>query len=54
MTGEKTILIQNYKLGNEPFAAVSSHPYLSVEIENYHGKIKNRKLCLKVPKPSIW
>ena len=34
MTGKKTIITQNYKLGNEPLAAVSSHPYLGMEYDS--------------------
>ena len=33
-TGENTIITQNYKLGNEPLAAVSNHPYLGVEFDS--------------------
>ena len=34
MTGKKTIITQNYKLENEPPTAVSSHPYLDVEVDS--------------------
>ena len=32
--GEKTIITQNYKLGNEPLTTVSNHPYLGVEFDS--------------------
>ena len=34
MTGNKTIITQNYKLGNEPLTTVSNHPYLGVEFDS--------------------
>ena len=34
MTGKKTTITQNYKLGNEPLTTVSSHPYLGVEFDS--------------------
>ena len=34
MTGKKTIITQNYKLGNEPLTTVSNHPYLGVEFDS--------------------
>ena len=40
MTGKKTIITQNYKLGNETLTTVSNHPYLGVEFD--------RKLSWKV------
>ena len=33
-TKKNKIITQNYKLGNEPLTAVSSHPYLGVEFDS--------------------
>ena len=49
MTGEKTIITQNYKL------QYRITPTLAWSLTaSYHGKFKYRKLRLEVPKPSIW
>ena len=34
MTGKKTTITQNYKLGNDPLTTVTSHPYLGVEFDS--------------------
>ena len=54
MTGEKTIITQNYKLGKEPLTTVSSHTYLGVEFDSkLSWKVQVQKVKAKGTKTLI-